>query len=114
MNTTIATPGLHGFNGRIGEGHFNNAFCELVFRQIEVARQQLRHNIGNCRQKLLARIRFQGKAGNVGTRANKNPALGASHYGNLKAFCGQNQAPPRNCFNRSISKLTPDFAPMAD
>lgn len=101
----------HGFSGRIGEGHFNNAFCELVFRQLEVVRQQLRHNVRNCRQKLLARIRFQGQAGNVGARANKSPALGASHYGNLKALFSQNQASPRNCINRCISNLTLDFAP---
>jgi len=94
----------------MGEDHFNNAFRELVLRQLEVVRQQLRHNVGNRRQKLLARIRFQRKAGNVGTRPNKNPALGTSRYGNLIALFGQNQASPRNCISGCISNLTLDFA----
>ena len=92
----------HWFGGRIREDHFNNGFCEPVFRQFKVVLQQLRNDVRNRRQKLLARVRFQRQAGNVGARPNKRPTLGTSHYGYSIAHFGQYQASQGNCINRCI------------
>ena len=99
----------HWMDRRIGEDHFNNGFCESVFRQFKVVLQQLGNNVGNRGQKLLARVRFQRKAGNVEARTNKHPALGTSHFGYSIAHFGPYQASLGNCINRCIGNPNLDL-----